>query len=43
MRVLDKIEQQGYDVLGARPKISKLERVGILLGAIGRRAFARAA
>ena len=27
MRVLDKIEQQGYDVLSRRPKISKVERV----------------
>lgn len=43
MRVLDKIEQQGYDVLSARPSVSKLERVGLLLGAIRRRAFSRAA
>ena len=28
MCVLDKIEQQGYDVLSRRPKISKVERVG---------------
>lgn len=40
MRVLDKIEQQGYDVLTSRPSVSKLERVGLLVGAIGRRAFA---
>jgi squalene synthase HpnC len=39
MRVLDKIEQQGYDVLSARPAISKMERVGLLLGALRRRAF----
>jgi phytoene/squalene synthetase len=43
MRVLDKIEQQGYDVLSARPSVSKIERVGLLLGAIRRRAFSRAA
>jgi squalene synthase HpnC len=43
MRVLDKIEQQGYDVLTSRPCVSKLERVGLLLGAIRRRAFSRAA
>jgi squalene synthase HpnC len=38
MRVLDKIEARGYDVLSARPYISKLERAGLLL-----RAFASAA
>ncbi|MEP7352165.1 MAG: squalene synthase HpnC [Acidobacteriota bacterium] len=43
LRVLDKIEQQGYDVLTARPAVSKLERVGLLLGALRRRAFASAA
>ena len=43
LRVLDKIEQQGYDVLTSRPAVSKLERVGLLLGAIRRRAFSRAA
>jgi len=43
MRVLDKIEQQGFDVLTSRPSVSKLERVGLLLGAIRRRAFQRAA
>jgi squalene synthase HpnC len=39
MRVLDKIEQQGYDVLSARPAISKVERVGLLLGSLARAAF----
>src|SRR5258708_31311775 len=39
MRVLEKIEQQGYDVLGARPAISKVERVGLLLGSVARVAF----
>jgi squalene synthase HpnC len=44
MRVLDKIEAQGYDVLRARPVVSKMERVGLLLGALARVAFsARAA
>lgn len=37
LRVLDKIEAQGYDVLKARPKVGKLERVGILLSAVLRR------
>jgi squalene synthase HpnC len=39
MRVLDKIEQQGYDVLSSRPAISKVERVGLLLGSLARVAF----
>ena len=43
MRVLDKIEQQDYNVLAARPAISKMERVGLLLGVLTRRAFSRAA
>jgi squalene synthase HpnC len=43
LRVLDKIERQDYDVLGSRPAISKLERVGLLLGALTRRTFSRAA
>ncbi|MDE3198290.1 MAG: squalene synthase HpnC [Acidobacteriota bacterium] len=48
MRVLEKIEQQGYDVLSRRPKISKTERVGLLIGTLARvalrkQAFARAA
>ena len=43
LKVLEKIEHQDYDVLSARPAISKLERAGLLLGAITRRAFARAA
>jgi len=41
--VLDKIEAQGYDVLSQRPKISKLERVRLLVGTLARAAFARAA
>jgi squalene synthase HpnC len=43
MRVLDKIEQQGYDVLSRRPKISKAERVTLLLGTVARVAFGGAA
>lgn len=43
MRVLEKIEQQDYDVLRARPSISKLERVSLLLAAVLNRAFSRAA
>jgi squalene synthase HpnC len=43
MRVLEKIEQQGYDVLRARPAISKGERIWLLLGSLARMAFSRAA
>jgi squalene synthase HpnC len=43
LKVLEKIERQDYDVLGGRPAVSKLERVGLLLGALTRRAFSRAA
>jgi squalene synthase HpnC len=43
MKVLEKIERQDYNVLAARPAISKIERVGLLLGALSRRAFSRAA
>lgn len=39
MRVLDKIEEQGYDVLSSRPAISKVERVGLLLGSLLRMTF----
>jgi len=42
LRVLEKIEAQDYDVLGSRPVISKVERVGLLLGAITRRTLSRA-
>jgi len=41
LRVLEKIERMGCDVLGARPAISKVERVGLLLSAITRRTFSR--
>jgi squalene synthase HpnC len=43
LKILEKIERQDYDVLRARPVISKTERVGLLLSAITRRAFSRAA
>jgi squalene synthase HpnC len=43
LKVLEKIEKQGYNVLRARPSISKTERVGMLLAAVTRRAFFRAA
>jgi squalene synthase HpnC len=43
MCVLDKIEKQNYDVLSRRPSISKLERVGLLIGTLARVALARAA
>jgi squalene synthase HpnC len=43
MRILDKIEEQGYNVLAARPKITKLERMALLIGALTRAAFSRAA
>lgn len=34
MYILHKIEQQDYDVLSHRPKVSKLERVGLLISAL---------
>jgi squalene synthase HpnC len=43
LKVLEKIERQDYNVLAARPSISKFERAGLLLGALRRRAFSRAA
>jgi squalene synthase HpnC len=43
LKILEKIERQDYNVLAARPAISKVERVGLLLGALTRRAFSRAA
>src|SRR5262249_53200359 len=39
LKILDKIAQQNYDVLRDRPRISKTERVGLLLGAVTRRAL----
>ena len=43
MRVLEKIARRDYDVLAARPYISKAERVRLLLESLARRAFSRAA
>jgi len=43
LRVLDKIARQDYNVLASRPSVSKAERVGLLLGSLGRLAFTRAA
>jgi squalene synthase HpnC len=43
MRVLQKIVRWDYDVLTARPAISKTERVRMLLGSLARMAFSRAA
>jgi len=43
LRVLDKIERQGYDVLGQRPAISRVERAGLLLGTLARSLISRAA
>jgi squalene synthase HpnC len=43
LKILEKIERQDYNVLRARPAISKVERVSLLLGALTRRAFSRAA
>jgi squalene synthase HpnC len=43
LRVLEKIGQRDYDVLAARPAVSKAERVRLLLGSLARVAFRRAA
>ena len=43
MRVLEKIRERDYDVLSARPAISRGERVRLLVGAMARIAFRRAA
>lgn len=43
LKVLEKIRAQGYDVLGARPHISKSERVRLLLASLARLAVRRAA
>jgi squalene synthase HpnC len=43
LRVLEKIARLNYDVLAARPAISKAERVRLLLGSLARMAFRRAA
>jgi squalene synthase HpnC len=43
LRVLEKIEEQDYDVLSARPAVSKTDRVRLLLASLARAAFSRAA
>lgn len=43
LTILEKIEKQGYDVLLQRPKITKVERVWLLLRAMSRWALGRAA
>jgi squalene synthase HpnC len=43
MRVLEKIEARGYDVLSARPAISRTERIRLLAASLARLAFSRAA
>jgi len=42
MRILRKIEEQDYDVLRARPAISKMERAWLLARSLARVAFLRA-
>jgi squalene synthase HpnC len=39
MRVLKKIEQQNYNVLAARPSVSKVDRLGLVAHALLRAAF----
>ncbi len=41
MKILDKVEAIGYDVLSTRPSISKTERAGVLLSSLLRWAIAR--
>jgi squalene synthase HpnC len=43
LKVLEKIERQGYDVLASRPTISKTERVRLLVESLARMVFPRAA
>jgi len=43
MRILQKIEERDYDVLRARPAISRMERVWLLLRSLARVALGRAA
>lgn len=42
MRILEKIEEQDYDVLSRRPAVSRMESARLLLGTVLRRAFTRA-
>jgi squalene synthase HpnC len=43
LHVLEKIERQDYNVLAARPAISKIERVRLLVGSLARTVWAGAA
>jgi squalene synthase HpnC len=43
LRILEKIERLKYNVLEKRPYISKAERAGLLLAALGRAVFSRSA
>lgn len=43
MHILKKISAQDYDVLASRPVVTKMERVQLLVGAILRRSFGKAA
>ena len=40
-RILDRIEQNGYDVFTQRPVITSTDKLRILLGAASKRAFRR--
>jgi len=41
LKILDKVEERGYNVLLKRPKIGKLERVGLLLASVIRQGLRR--
>jgi squalene synthase HpnC len=43
LRILDKIEQQDYDIFTRRPRVTKTERVQLLLSSLVRVAFSRTA
>jgi phytoene/squalene synthetase len=43
LRVLERIEKLDYNVLRARPVISRTERLGLFLSTLARQAFRRAA
>ena len=43
LRILEKIEQQDYNVLAERPKVSKADRAMLLIASLARTAFSRAA
>ena len=39
LQILDKIEQQDFNVLLARPHVSKIDRLGVVAHALVRAAF----